>query len=1592
MMALLAACRTDANKLVSIGDVSGDATSGDDTITLGVTGNAGTVDLGDGDDVVVGGALADLIRGGAGADNIKGGGGVDKIVLIGVTDDAGYTLSDLTNPNGTGIDLSSLIDIDDLNNNDISDVEPGEIIDGGADGAILFVYGNVDFTGVTLINITIIDVHSNVFISASTISTLIDGGTLTHFQGDGTTSITITNDGGAPIEVDLSSIIMQNIETLTLDAGVTLLADQADLVGVTTINGTGSIKAVTGYLDLDDIQVATDITILNSKGDEVLPTFTGSTAFSIAENGSSVGQTAVTDQSAVGDVSYTLTGIDAALFEIDATGNLGFKAAPDFESKHDVGADNIYDITVNAQDEHGKSTTENVTISVTNVNDAPKFSSTSKLEVNVTEDTASVASIAASDQDGDDITYTLTGIDAALFDIDTDGKVVFKTAPDFETAQDNGTDNIYNITINAADASTTTSRDVDVTVANYGEPIIELLQDDFLPIGDEFQVNSEEIVFLFNLSTTALKDGNFVITWDTNEGGGSGTPNAIKAQIYAADGTTIGNEFIVNDEGNYYQTDPSIIALNDGGFVISWLSYDPVATPNGEKIKLQMFNADGTTNGGKFFANDASDDIQMFPSMVTLDNGSFVIVWMAYEYTEGTETYGIKAQIYNADKTKIGVEFLIDTETETSQSVSSIAASDDGGFVITWQSFDSSYQPTDLKSQIYDEAGTAVGESIVVDDQPDNYLTNPIETELNNGGYVSILTSEEIIDGVNSTSIEAQIYQPSTETVYYNDGETHDFKINAQLHANHPTDTLGDVTISGVPDEATFNQGTNNNDASWTFSQAQLSGLQISFAADYSGIHQLTLSVISTDVNNIVRGSQVSVPIEITDINHAPEFASADPLVVSVAENQTDVATVAASDLDGDDINYTLTGDDAALFDIDTAGRVTFKTAPDFETPLDVGADNIYDITVSAVDATTTRDANITVTDIEEPILQLVPYSTSGSEFLVNSQTNRSQRDSSITTLNDGGFIITWASEDKVDDASGYGIKAQIYNEAGDTIGDEFLVNTQTYHAQIYPTISALNNGGFVIAWQSHDGVDDNSSYAIKAQIFDETGNAIGVEFLVNSQTDGSQSKPAISALSNGGFIITWYSNLDVNDTDSTSIKAQIYDKTGNEVGDEFLIENQVYDSLRPQSLTYSTPSITGLNEGGFVIDWVSEHVVGTKIYYNITAQIYDSNGNVLGDEFLVNDHLSLARTDSTVTALNQGGFVISWTSHDTVGDAHGFGVKAQIFDKEGNSIGDEFLVNSQLNFSQLNPSITALSDGGFVITWGSKDGVDDTSDYGIKAQIYDENGNAIGDEFLVNSQTNSHQRYPSITSLNDGGFVITWYSYDGVDDSSSTGIKAQIYKPIEALTYNDGETNLFNIHSSLHVNHQSDTLSDVTVSGVPDEATFNQGTDNNDGSWTFTQAQLAGLKITFDSNYSGTHQFTLSVTSTSTAGVATTTNISILMSVTNIISGTASADSKTATSGVDIVQLDDGIDTFTEAGDIGDYSFKTEGDNLQIIHTASGASNTDLLNSVELLIFNNAPATTVDVADLHDLGHITDITSAEYDTWLSQNYYYDLV
>ena len=108
-------------------------------------------------------------------------------------------------------------------------------------------------------------------------------------------------------------------------------------------------------------------------------------------------------------------------------------------------------------------------------------------------------------------------------------------------------------------------------------------------------------------------------------------------------------------------------------------------------------------------------------------------------------------------------------------------------------------------------------------------------------------------------------------------------------------------------------------------------------------------------------------PVSDINQNTAPEITGISDYAID--ENSSDVATFQATDAEGDNITYSISGDDASLLSIESSsGVLSFQSSPDFENPRDSNIDNIYQVTIVASDGqlSTSLGTTISVNDVFE--------------------------------------------------------------------------------------------------------------------------------------------------------------------------------------------------------------------------------------------------------------------------------------------------------------------------------------------------------------------------------------------------------------------------------------------------------------------------------------------------------------------------------------------------------------------------------------------------------------------------------------------------
>jgi hypothetical protein len=142
-----------------------------------------------------------------------------------------------------------------------------------------------------------------------------------------------------------------------------------------------------------------------------------------------------------------------------------------------------------------------------------------------------------------------------------------------------------------------------------------------------------------------------------------------------------------------------------------------------------------------------------------------------------------------------------------------------------------------------------------------------------------------------------------------------------------------------------------------------------------------------------------------------------------------------------------------------------------------------------------------------------------GSEILVNQTTDWNQRTPSIAPLSDGRFAVAWVSELQSHDNS-VEIFARVFTAEGVAATDERPVSTTTVNVCANPSVAALANGGFVVAWDEKDHFVRNNGWDIFGRGFDSNSAPFSSVQMLNTNRFGDQIAPRVAALDNGAVAV----------------------------------------------------------------------------------------------------------------------------------------------------------------------------------------------------------------------------------------------------------------------------------------------------------------------------------------------------------------------------------------------------------------------------------------------------------------------------------------
>ena len=692
------------------------------------------------------------------------------------------------------------------------------------------------------------------------------------------------------------------------------------------------------------------------------------------------------------NVTFLITGADTDDLEIDGeTGELSFKSPPDFDQPSN--SSNVYQVNVVATDESGESSSKAVTVNVTPVNEPPVITyngnsgdQTIEYDENGTGD---VATFVATDEDSSTITWTKSGDDATLFSLSNAGVLTFNASPDFEDPKDQGTNNAYQVTIEASDGTndavmnvTVEVQDVDedpVVTGDTGPSVVEggtgtiasYTADD--PEGETptWEDPTGDDGSLFEISSAGKLSFKAAPDFET-PGSAAGT-NVYQVKINASDGTNTGsldvtvtvvdsNESIIR-EGTW--TTSLDYPENSNATVATYAARDP----EGEDIDWDLDGGDDD----KLDISDAGvvtfNTIPDFESPADHDtDGEYEITVIASDGTN-KETQDVLITITNVNEAPVltVVEEVTFAEGGTGTVVTFEVTDPDANTTITWSlsgddagDFNTISKPTNepFKGQL------------TFKNTPDR--ENATDADTNNEYEITVKATDEgsLYDEMNVTVVvsdedETPTLSGPTAFEWLENAHTTLATYNAADPEDDPItwDLLGD-------DKDLFNltpQSQGASTAHLAFRSAPDFEESDPAKQDHNNddVYEITIQASDGNANHV---QTMDVEITVIDVNETPviDAISIDDYV----ENGTgDVADFSATDPENDTLEWTLSGDDDAYFDIDdSTGVLTFKSPPDYELEVDGSRKYTYSLTVQASDDefTAILSITVTVTDVDE--------------------------------------------------------------------------------------------------------------------------------------------------------------------------------------------------------------------------------------------------------------------------------------------------------------------------------------------------------------------------------------------------------------------------------------------------------------------------------------------------------------------------------------------------------------------------------------------------------------------------------------------------
>lgn len=663
------------------------------------------------------------------------------------------------------------------------------------------------------------------------------------------------------------------------------------------------------------------------------------------------------------------------------------------------------------------------------------------------------------------------------------------------------------------------------------------------PVGSEFLVTDYADVSAqtaTNVRSCRIGNGDFVVVW---EAGGYG----VKGVRLDSDGQPIGSSFALGPELRAYGPD---CCGGDQGFVVAWHVHDAYGGSDQGNVFVRRYSAAGEPLGTPFLANTFTDSVQERPAIACAPDGGFVVVWQSGNTftTQDGSFVGIFGQRFDGTGAGLGTEFQVNSYTTLGQYSPAVAWGAGGGFVVAWESNPyggSASQEGDgggVFARLFSASGQPLAGEFLVNGYTTSEQARPSVAAGANGDFVVTWRGGSYAAAQDGSSfgVFGRRFAGSGQP------RGTDFQIN--------TYTTGDQEHSDV---AVLGDG--GFVVSWQGPEAGYSRSAFVRSFDAAGnpkADERRASALTGEFQDgaavTTAGSGFLATWEGYDpAGGVPRRAFARPFDADAAPTGFELV-VSDVEYSNPEVPGTLrtcrNGADefVVVWDVGTAVKgkrfdatgkqlgSSFRLGPAYGSgyaPACCNGDSGFVVVWGAYD----RYGGYYGAGYDVRAQRFSPEATpDGTEFGVNTYTTGSQNLARVACKADGEFVVVWQSGrynyPDTQDGAGAGAFGQRFGGAGQRVGTEFRVNTETGQNEQRPDVSIGASGEFLVVWES----ERFGGSVVHAQAFADSGAPLGTEFVVQSNFQNFNVAPAVASGAAGSFVVVWdsfqlgYDNDDV--------------------------------------------------------------------------------------------------------------------------------------------------------------------------------------------------------------------------------------------------------------------------------------------------------------------------------------------------------------------------------------------------------------------------------------------------------------------------------